>query len=66
MADGGALGGFVGGLFDGGLDLGVGDAAGAEVAGDAEFALAADLGALAGELFGVAVVVEVAVFFQAG
>ena len=66
MADGGTLGGFVGGLFDGGLDVGVGDAAGAEVAGDAEFAMAADLGALAGELFGVAVVVEGAVFLQAG
>ena len=66
MADGGAFGCFVRGVFDGGLDVGVGDAAGAEVAGDAEFALAADFGALAGELFSVAVIVEGAVFLEAG
>jgi len=55
--------GFVGGLGDfveGGFDVAVGDTAGAEVAGDAEPALFADFGALAGELFGVTGVVDVA------
>ena len=66
LADDGGFVGIFGGLGEGGFDVAVGDAAGAEVAGDAEFALAADLGALAGELFGVAVVVEAAVFLQAG
>ncbi len=65
MTDGGALSGFIGGIFDGGLDVSVGDAAGAEIAGDAEFALAADLGALANELFGVAGVVDHTVFLEA-
>lgn len=65
MADGFALRRFVGGGFDGGLNVGVGDTAGTEVAGDAEFSLAADFGALAGELLGVAGVVELAVFFHA-
>ena len=66
MADGEALRFVVGGGLDGGLDVGVGDAAGAEVAGDAKFSLAADFGALAGELLGVASVVELAVFLHAG
>lgn len=66
MAYGEALGFVVGVGFDGGLNVGVGDAAGAEIARDAEFSLAADFGALAGELLGVARVVELAVFFHAG
>ena len=65
-ADGVALGCGVGGFGDGGFDVGVGDAASAEVAGDAEFALAADFGALAGKLFGVAGIVDQAVFAEAG
>ncbi len=44
----------------------VGDAAGAEFAGYAVFALVADFGALAGELFGVASIVDQAVLLQAG
>jgi hypothetical protein len=66
VADGEALGFIVGGGFDGGLNVGVGDAAGAEVARDAKFSLAADFGALACELLGVASVVELAVFLHAG
>jgi hypothetical protein len=66
VADGEALGFFVGVGFDGGLDIRVGDAAGAKVARDAKFPLAADLGALARELLGVASVVELAVFLHAG
>jgi len=66
VTDGEALRFVVGGGFDGGLDVGVGDAAGAEVARDAKFTLAADFGALAGELLSVAGVVELAVFFHAG
>ena len=65
-ADRGALGFGVGGFSESGFDVGIGDAAGAEVAGDAEFALAADFGALAGELFGVAGIVDHAVFAEAG
>src|SRR6266404_3999058 len=42
------------------------DAAGAEFAGYAVLALVADFGALAGELFGVAGVVDQAALFQAG
>lgn len=66
VADGEALRFIVGAEFDGGLDVGVGNAAGAEVARDAEFSLATDLGALARELLRVASVVELAVFFHAG
>jgi len=66
VADGFALRCFVGGGLDRGLNVGVRHTAGAEVAGDAEFSLAADFGALAGELLGVAGVVELAVFFHAG
>jgi len=66
VADGFALGVVVGGGCNGGLDVGVGDAAGAEIARDFEFSLAADFGALAGELLGVAGVVELAVFLHAG
>ena len=43
----------------------VGNAAGAEFAGYAIFALMADFGALAGKLFGVAGVVDQATLFQA-
>lgn len=53
-------GGFVmglGGFGDGGVDMAIGNAAGAEVSCDAVFALLADFGAAAGELFGVAGVV---------
>ena len=64
-ADGGALGVVVAGIFNGGLDLRVRDAASSEVSGDAEFTLAADFRALTNELFGVAGVVEHAVFFEA-
>ena len=56
---------FLGIFFKGGFDVFVGDAAGAEVARDAEAALPADLGALAGELFGVAGVVDEALAFEA-
>lgn len=56
----------VGRGFDGSSDVGVGDAAGAEVARNAEFPLAADFGALAGELLSIASVVELAVFFHTG
>jgi len=45
--------------------MAIGDAAGAKVAGDAEFALFADFGVSAGELPGVAGIVELAGFFQA-
>jgi hypothetical protein len=65
-ADDGALGFGVGGFGEGGFDVGVGDAAGAEVAGDAVLALAADFGALAGELSGVTGVVDHAVFAETG
>jgi hypothetical protein len=66
LADGGAFGGFVGGLGQGGFDVRGGNAAGAEVSGDAELALSANLGTLARELFGVPRVVDQVVFFQAG
>jgi hypothetical protein len=52
-------------FFEGGFDVAVGNAAGAEVAGDAEAALAADFRALASELFGVASVVDQAFAFEA-
>ena len=45
--------------------MAVRDAAGAQFSGDAEFALLADFGALAGELFGVAGVVNHALAFEA-
>ena len=56
----------VGGIRQCLVDMAIGDAAGTEVASDAEFALFADFGALAGELFGVARVVELAGFPEAG
>ena len=65
VADGEALRFVVGVGVDGGLDVGVGNAAGAEIARDAEFSLAADFGTLAGELLRVASVVELAVFLHA-
>jgi hypothetical protein len=58
LANDGGLVGFFGGLGEGGFDVAVGDAAGAEVAGDTEFALAANFGALASELFGETLVVD--------
>src|SRR6266404_5960438 len=66
LADHGGFVGVGGGFFYGGFDVAVGNAAGAEFAGHAVFALVADFGALAGELFGVAGVVDQAVLFQAG
>ena len=66
VADGFALGFVVGRGCDGGLDVGVGNAAGAEVARDAKFSLATNFGALASKLLGVAGVVELAVFFHTG
>jgi hypothetical protein len=66
LANGVALGGFVGGIREGGLDVAIRDTAGAKIAGDAEFALFTVLRTLAGELFGITGVVELAAFFQAG
>jgi hypothetical protein len=65
-ADGGAFGVGVGAFGDGGFDVGVRNAAGTEVTRDAICPLPADLSALAGELFGVAGVVDHATFAQAG
>ena len=45
--------------------MAVWNAAGAEIARDAEFPLFADFGALASELFGVARVIELAIFLEA-
>ena len=45
--------------------MAIGDAAGAKVAGDAKLALFADFGVSAGELPGVAGIVELAGFFEA-
>jgi hypothetical protein len=61
-----ALVGFAGEFLEGGVDVAAGDAAGAEFAGDAERALAAIGGAVAGELAGVAGVVEIAAVLEAG
>ncbi|HKW56427.1 MAG TPA: hypothetical protein VJN42_03635 [Candidatus Acidoferrum sp.] len=49
---------------EGGLDVLVGNAACAEIASDAEWALAADFGALASELFGEAGVIEMTFAFE--
>jgi hypothetical protein len=57
LADDRGFVGFLGGVGEGGFDVAVGDSAGAEVARDAEFSLATDFRALAGELFGEALVV---------
>ena len=60
--------GFVGGLGDfveGGFDVAIGNSTGAEVARDAKLALLSPLGAVAGELGGVAGVVDVAVLLEA-
>jgi len=64
--NGGALGVVVARVGQRGFDVSVGDAAGAEIACDAVLALAADFGALACELFGVAGVVDQAVFAETG
>jgi hypothetical protein len=66
LADHGGFVGVGGGFFYGGFDVLVGDAAGAEFASYAVFALVADFSALAGKLFGVAGVVDQAVLLQAG
>ena len=50
---------------EGVVNVAIGDAAGAEVSGDAELALFADFCAGAGELLGVAGIVELAGFFEA-
>jgi hypothetical protein len=65
MADLGALGFGIGGFGYSRVDMLVGDATGAQVAGDAVFALAANVGALADELFSVAGIVNQAVLFEA-
>src|SRR6266705_4545124 len=49
---------FLGYFVQGGFDVAIRDAAGAEVAGDAEFALLARFGALPRELLGIAGVVN--------
>jgi len=54
------------GLFESGINLRVGNAAGAQFAGDAELALLAGFGAVTGELPGVDFVVEAAGFLEAG
>ena len=52
--------------FEGRIDVVIGNAAGAEFAGDAETSLAAGIGVLARVVEGVAGVVEVALFAEAG
>ena len=64
--DGGAFGVGVSAFGDGGFDVGVGNATGAKVTRNAIFPLSADLSALASKLFGVAVVVDHAVFLETG
>src|SRR6266571_3014208 len=64
LADDGGFVGFLGGFFEGGFNVAVGDAAGAEVAGHAEFPLLARFGALPRELLRIPRVVNQAVFFQ--
>ena len=66
LADNGSFVVGLGGFGEGVIDVAIGNAAGAEVACDAEFALFADFGARAGELFGVARVVESAGLLEAG
>jgi hypothetical protein len=53
------------GGFDGSLNVGVGHAAGAEIARDAKFPLPADFGSLSGELLRIPRIVELPVFFHA-
>jgi len=65
LADHGGLVVFLRAFVESGFDVLVGDAASAQVAGDAELALAADFGALADELFGVAGVVDEAFALEA-
>ena len=54
-----------GGFGEGVVDVAIGDATGAEVTRDAELALFADFGVSAGELPGVAGIVELTGFFEA-
>jgi hypothetical protein len=60
LADNGGFVGFFCGFGKCGFNVAVWDTAVTQFTGDAEFALAADFGALAGELFGEAFVVEMA------
>jgi hypothetical protein len=66
LADDGGLVALLGGFGECRVDVTVGNAAGAEFAGDAELALFAGLRALAGELFGVAGIIKLAGFFESG
>lgn len=65
LADERSFVGLLGGFFDGSFDVAVRDAAGPEVARDAELALLARFGAMTGKLLGVAGVVNVAGAFEA-
>src|SRR5207302_8996683 len=53
LADKRSFVGLLGGFFESGFDVAVGDAAGAQVACDAECALGAGFGGVAGERLGV-------------
>src|SRR5438128_707955 len=63
LADHGGFVGSLGHFFESRGNVAVGNAAGAEVAGNAVFSLFAGFGALASELFGITRVVDHAVFF---
>ena len=64
LADRDRFVGMLGDFFEGGFDVAVGNAPGAEVAGDTELSLFAGFGTLSGELFGVTRVIDQAVFLQ--
>ncbi len=64
LADNGGFVGFFCRFGKGGFNVAVWDTPVAQFTGDTEFALAADFGALAGELFGEAFVVEQVGFFE--
>lgn len=66
LADDGGFVGVARGGFEGRSDVAIRDAAGTQLAGDAKFALFANLGALASELFGVAGIVDQAFLREAG
>jgi hypothetical protein len=66
LSDDGGLVGVLGGFFEGGFDVAVGNATGAEVACHTKLALFSSLGALPGELLGVACVIDVAVLLETG
>ena len=65
IANNGGFVGLCGGFFEGGVDVAVRDAASAQVPRDPVFALPPYLGPLAGKLFRVARVVDVAILFEA-